>query len=84
MTDPENWPIWLKLLLFPPMLIGAVSGWLSLAKTPKLRAAQIGFITYFLLFVIFFEWRSIIGYAIAAVAAFGLLVFLISEMENST
>jgi hypothetical protein len=40
MTDPQNWPLWLKLLLFPPMLIGAVSGWLPLAKTPKLRAAQ--------------------------------------------
>jgi hypothetical protein len=26
MTDPENWPLWLKLLLFPPMMGGAVSG----------------------------------------------------------
>ena len=54
MTDPENWPLWLRILLFPPMVIRAVSGCLPLAKTPKWRAVQIGFITYFFLFVIFF------------------------------
>jgi hypothetical protein len=83
MTDPQNWPLWLKLLLFPPMLIGAVLGWLPLAKTPKLRAAQIGCIAYFFLFVIFFAWRSMIGYAIVAVVAFGLLVFLFLRWKNS-
>jgi hypothetical protein len=83
MTDPENWPLWLKILLFPPMVIGAVSGWLPLAKTPKLRAAQIGCIAYFFLFVIFFGWRSPIGYAIVAVVAFGLLVFLFLRWKNS-
>ncbi len=83
MTDPENWPLWLKILLFPPMVIGAVSGWLPLAKAPKWRAVQIGFITYFFLFVIFFAWRSIIGYAIVAVVAGGMLVFLFLRWKNS-
>jgi hypothetical protein len=43
-----------------------------LAKTPKQRAVQIGFITYFFLFGIFFVGISIIGYAMVAVVAFGL------------
>ena len=58
------------------MLVGAVCGWLRLAKTPKWRAIQIGFIAYFFLFAVFFAWKSVIGYAIVAVAALGLLVFL--------
>jgi hypothetical protein len=82
MTNPENWPLWLKMLLFPPMLIGAVSAWLPLAKTPKWRTVQIGFIVYFFLCAIFFAWRSIIGYAIVAVVAFGLLVFLFRRRKN--
>ena len=82
MTDPENWPLWLKALSFPPMVIGAFSAWLPLAKTPKRRAVQIGFITYFFLFLIFFGWRSIIGYAIVALVAFGLLVFLFLRRRN--
>jgi len=53
-TGPENWPLWSKLMLFPPMLIGAVSAWLPLAETTKWRAVQIGSIAYFFLFVIFF------------------------------
>jgi len=84
MTDPENWPLWLQLLLFPPMLIGAVSAWLPLAETTKWRAVQIGSIACFFLFGIFFLWRSIVGYAIVAVAAFGLLVFLFLRWRNST
>lgn len=83
MTNPENWPLWLKILSFPPMLVGAVSGWLRLAKTPKVRAVQIGCIAYFFLFVIFFAWRSIIGYAIVAVVALGLLVSLFLRWRNS-
>ena len=82
-TDPENWPLWLKLLMFPPMLVGAVCGWFPLAKTPKWRATQIGFIAYFFLFVVFFAWKSVIGYAIVAVAALGLLVFLFLRWRNS-
>jgi hypothetical protein len=81
--DPENWPLWLKLLMFPPMLVGAVCGWFPLAKTPKWRATQIGFIAYFFLFVVFFAWKSVIGYAIVAVAALGLLVFLFLRWRNS-
>jgi len=65
------------------MLIGAFSAWLPLAKTPKWRAAQIGFIAYFFLFAIFFAWKSIIGYAIVAVVALGLLVFLFLRWKNS-
>jgi hypothetical protein len=84
MTDPENWPLWSKLLLFPPMLIGAVSARLPLAETTKWRAVQIGSIAYFFLFAIFFLWGSIIGYAIVAVVAFVLLVFLFLRWRNST
>jgi hypothetical protein len=40
------------------MVIGAASAGLPLAKTPKRRAVQIGFSTYFFLFAIFFLWRS--------------------------
>jgi hypothetical protein len=83
MTDPENWPRWLQILLFPPLLIGAVSAWLPWAKTPKWRAMQVGFITYFYLFVIFFAWKSVIGYALVAVVALGLLVFLFLRWKNS-
>ena len=42
---------------------------------------QIGFIAYVFLFVIFFAWKSIIGYAIVALVAAWLLVFL-SAMEK--
>jgi ligand-binding sensor domain-containing protein len=71
-TDPENWPLWLKLLMFP-LAVGVVCGWLRLAETSKWRATQIGFIAYFFLFVGFFAWKSIIGCAIVAVVAVGLL-----------
>ena len=83
MTDPENWPLWLQILLFPPIVIGAVSAWLPLAETPKWRAVQIGSIAYLFLFAIFFDWKSIIGFAIVAVLAFGLLVFLFLRWRNS-
>ena len=83
MTDPENWPLWLKILLFSPMAIGAYWAWLPMAKTPKWRAMQIWFIAYFFLFAIFFVWRSPIGYAIVAVVAFGLFVFLFLRWRNS-
>ena len=65
------------------MLIGAVSAWMPLAKTPKWRAMQVGFIAYFFLFAIFFVWKSIVGYAIVAVVALGLLVFLFLRWKNS-
>ena len=81
-TDPENWPLWLKLLMFPPKLVGAVCGWLPFAKTSKWRATQIGFIAYFFLFVVFFAWQSVIGYAIVAVAAFVLLVFSVPAVAK--
>jgi hypothetical protein len=84
MTNPESWPLWLKILLYPPMVIGAASGWLPMAKTPKWRAVQIGFIAYFFLFVIFFAWKSIIGYVIVAVAALGLMIFLLLRWRNSS
>jgi hypothetical protein len=83
MTNPQNWPLWLKILLFPPMVIGAAQAWLPLAKTPKWRAVQIGFIAYFFLFAILFGWRSPIGYAIVSVVAFGLLAFLFLRWKNS-
>jgi len=43
MTDPENWPLLLKLVAFPPIVVGGWSMWAPLAKTPnggdcKLRA----------------------------------------------
>jgi hypothetical protein len=66
------------------MVMGAASAGLPLAKTPKRRAVQIGFITYFFLFGIFFLWRSIVGYAVVAVVAFGQLVFLFPRWKNST
>jgi hypothetical protein len=82
-TDPENWPLWLKVLLFPPMVAGAISGWLPIAKTPKWRAVQIGLIAYFFLFAIFFAWKSVIGYAIVALVALGLFFFLFIRWRNS-
>jgi hypothetical protein len=83
MINPENWPLWEKALLYPPMLIGAVSVWLPLAKTPILRPVQIGFIAYFYLFCVFCVWGSPIGCALLAVVAFGLLVFLFLRRKNS-
>jgi apolipoprotein N-acyltransferase len=65
------------------MLIGAVWAWLPRPNTPKWRAMRIGFIAYFYLFVIFFVWKSIIGYAIVAVVALGLLVFMLLRWQNS-
>lgn len=82
-TNPDNWPLWLKLLLFPPMLVGAFCGWLPLAKTPKWRATQVGFIAYTFLFAIFFAWKSVIGYAGVAVIALGLVVFLFLRWRHS-
>jgi hypothetical protein len=76
MIDPEHLPLWLKILLFPPMLIGASLAYLPFAKTRKWRAVQIGCAIYFFLFANFFVWKSIIGYAAVAVAFFGLSVFL--------
>jgi hypothetical protein len=49
MTDPENWPLWLKMLLFPPMVVGALSGWLPMAKKPKWRAVPDWFYCLFFL-----------------------------------
>jgi len=44
---------------------------------------RIGFIAYFFLFGIFFVWKSIVGYAIVAVVALGLLVFMLLRWQNS-
>ena len=84
MTDPEHWPWFVKLILFPPMLAGAVCGWLPLAKTPKWRVAQIGLIAYFFLFVIVFVWNQpAVASLIVAVVALSLLAFLIIRWRNS-
>jgi hypothetical protein len=84
MTDPENWSWWLKVLLFPPMLGGAVCGWLPLAKAPKWRALQIALIAYFFLFVTFFVWKSAVGYVIVVFVSLGFLCFLFIRWRNSS
>ena len=81
--NPVSWPVWLRIILYPPMLIGAVSGWLPLAKAPKWRVVQIGCIVYFILFAIFVAWKSVIGYAIVAIAALGVVIFLFLRRQNS-
>jgi peptidoglycan/LPS O-acetylase OafA/YrhL len=84
MTEPEHWPWFVKLILFPPMLSGGVCGWLPLAKTPKWRAAQIGLIAYFFLFGIVFVWNQpIVAVLIVGVVALSLLAFLIIRWRNS-
>ena len=61
----------------------AVSGWLPLAKNPKWRAAQIGFIAYFLLFAIAFGWKQpAVAVLILGVGALSLLAFLIIRWWN--
>ena len=85
MTAPEQWPWLVKLILFPPMLAGAVCGWLPLAKTPRWRAAQIGLITYFFLFAIAFGWKQpTVAVLIVGVVALSLRAFLIIRWQNSS
>ncbi len=84
MTDPEHWPWLVKLILFPPMLAGAVCGWLPLAKTAKWRWAQIGLVVYFFLFGIAFALNQpLVAVLIVAVVALSLLAFLIIRWRNS-
>lgn len=84
MTDPENWPFWLRLLLLPPMVGGALCARLPLAKAPKWRALQIALIAYLFLFVIFFAWKPAVGYLIVTVVSLGLLCFLFIRWRNSS
>ncbi len=83
MIDPEAWPLWLQFLLFSPMIVGIVSLWLSSAKEPKWRAVQIGCIIYAFAFVIFVVWKSVIGYAVAALSALGFVIFLFLKRRKS-
>jgi len=85
MIDPEHWPWFVKLILFPPMLACAVCAWLPLAKTPKWRAAQIGLIVYFFLFgiVVYCGKQPAIAALVLAVVALSLLAFLIIRWRNS-
>ncbi len=82
MIDPEHWPLWLKILVFPPMLLGSAFAYLPFAKTPKWRAVQIGCVIYFFLFAILFVWKSRIGYVAVAVSFFGLVVFLFLRWKH--
>lgn len=84
MTNPENWPLWLKVLAFPPLLVGGWSMWTSLAKTPKLRRIQIACIVYLWLFAFFLGWKQpLIGFAAIGIGAVALLVFLYLQRQNS-
>jgi hypothetical protein len=77
MTDPNTWPLWLQLLAYPPMMVGAVSMWISLVKARPWRHIQIACIIYFWLFAIFFGWgKPVIGFAAIAIGLVALLVFL--------
>jgi hypothetical protein len=53
MIDPDNWPLWLRLLAFTPLVVAVYSFWTSLSKNPKWRRLQIGCMIYAVLFGIF-------------------------------
>ena len=83
MTDPENWPLLLKLLAFPPLAVGGWSMWAPVAKTPKWRGFQIACIAYTWLFAIFFAWKQpLIGFAAISIGAIALIVFLYRRRQN--
>ena len=83
MIDPENWPLWLKLLAFPPLAVGGWSMWV-LSKTPKWRRLQIASIVYLFLFAIFFVWKQpLVGFAAIGIGAVTLIVFLCLRRRNS-
>jgi hypothetical protein len=76
MTDPKAWPLWLQLIAFPPMMIGAVSMWTSLLKGRPWRQIQIACIIYLWLFAIFFGWNQpLLGFVLIAVGLVALAVF---------
>jgi hypothetical protein len=84
MIDPENWPLWLKLLAFPPLAVGGWSMWVPLSKTPKWRRLQIASIVYLFLFAIFFVWKQpLVGFAAIGIGAVTLIVFLCLRRQNS-
>ena len=84
MTDPENWPLWLKVIAFPPLVVGGWSMWAPLAKTPKWRRLQIACMAYLCLFAIFFAWNQpLIGFAVIGIGMIALTVFLYLKRQNS-
>jgi amino acid permease len=84
MTDPENWPLWLKLLTFPPLALGGWSMWVPLSKIPEWRRLQIACMVYLCLFAIFFAWKQpLIGFAAIGIGAITLIVFLYLRRQNS-
>jgi len=84
MTDPENWPLLLKLIAFPPLAVGGWSMWAPLAKTPKWRRFQIACIVYLCLFGIFFAWNQpLIGFAAIGIGVVALIVFFYLKRQNS-
>jgi hypothetical protein len=83
MTDPENWPLFLKLVAFPPIAVGGWSMWAPLAKTPKWRRLQIACIAYLWLFAIFFAWKQpLIGFTVIGIGAIALIVLLYRRYQN--
>ena len=84
MTDPENWPLWLKLIAFPPLAVGGWSMWAPLAKTLRWRRFQIACIGYLWLFGIFFGWKQpLIGFAAIGIGTVALIVFFYFKRQNS-
>ena len=84
MTDPENWPLWLKLIAFPPIAVGGWSMWAPLAKNPKWRRFQIACMAYLCLFAIFFAWKQpLIGFGVIGIVAVALIVFFYLKRQNS-
>jgi len=84
MTDPENWPLWLKLLAFPPIAVGGWSMWAPLSKTPRWRRFQISCIVYLFLFAIFFTFKQpLIGFVVIGVGTVILMVYLFLKRQNS-
>ena len=84
MTDPENWPLLVKLIAFPPLAVGGWSMWAPLAKTPKWRQFQIARIVYLCLFAIFFAWKQpLIGFAAIGIGTVALIVFFYFKRQNS-
>jgi len=71
MTNIENWPLWLQLLVGLPTLIGAF--W-TVIWTPKTRNGSYftyGFLGYFALFYACFVSQSVPGYALVLLIALG-------------
>lgn len=66
------------------MMVGALSMWTFLAKSPLVRRIQIACIVYLWLFAIFFAWdKPVVGFAVIAVGGIALLVFLYLRRQKS-